>query len=364
MTNACESSFSSFHRFPKGRYGIRNKAECGVEDRLVFPAQSSVLDEEALLERVVPLYVLPPIAACRFLTRGDSDVHRLDAEDGRRFYLKAYRPPHSTARAEAEAQLAADLAANGFAAVPPVPRADGQYATAVNANEGVRPVLLWTEAPPSLPAMTPDLATDIGRTIAHLHRTCDSLPRRYDLPNDHSGDDLGMLMSYALPFMNERDGALALAAMEWVGTHSSDLPTGQPVFGICHGDLASSNIRLHPVHGVTLFDFGCSQYTWRGFDFMRFAPGASATPESEARWEGFRQGYAAVAALPQGLDETLPILQLMGTLRFLGRGAATCPLRMGLVSPEEWVPRILAELRKQVQVIPELRGHLAARSLL
>jgi Ser/Thr protein kinase RdoA (MazF antagonist) len=361
--NNQEGTLSPSHRFPKGRYGIRTKADFGVEDRLTFPAQSSVMDEEALLERVIPLYVLPPISSCWFLTRGDADVYRMEAVDGRRFFLKVYRPPRTVVRAEAEGQLAADLVGHGFPAVPPVQKSDGRYATAIDASEGVRPVLLWSEAPPPLPEMTPVLAEALGRTVAQLHKLADSLPGRYALPADITSD-VPEVLSYALALMNERDGEMAVAATEWVCSCSMLRAIEALECGICHGDLATSNIRLHPVRGVTLFDFGDCQYVWRGCDFMRFVPRGSRTQESEALWQAFRRGYCTIRELPRGLDEMLPVFRLKHHLRSIGYAAASCSLRLGWEAPEGWLSGDVQALRNLARAIPGLSDRLAARDLL
>ena len=63
-------------RDARKRYGLRPAAEGPAGDRTGFPAQSSVLDEWALLDRVLGAYAIPPASTCRFLTRGDGDVYR------------------------------------------------------------------------------------------------------------------------------------------------------------------------------------------------------------------------------------------------------------------------------------------------
>ena len=358
-----ESNFYSFRQRPKGRYGIRNMDECGTGDRLAFPAQSSVLDEDTLRESVISLYDLPEIVSCRFMTRGDSDVYLIAASDDRRFYLKVYRPPHPLAVAEAEGQLTADLGARGFPVASPVRRRDGQYATAVDASEGTRPILLWTEAPGSRPGSEPASAEAIGRTIGQLHEVCDTLEGRYGL-QANKAETVAELLPYALVFMDGRDADLAVAAAQWGRERMSAWPKEAPGFGICHGDLASVNIRSHPERGITLFDFGACGYTWRVCDFLRFHPGGNGPAERQTRWDAFRNGYSAVRALPEKMGEMLPIFRLMSHLGSMGRGSATCSLRMGTESPEGFLPGEIQSLREKVQGIPELRDHLGARALL
>jgi Ser/Thr protein kinase RdoA (MazF antagonist) len=297
------------------------------------------------------------------MTRGDSDVYLLAAVDDRRFYLKVYRPPHPLAVAEAEGQLTSDLVAKGFPAVAPVCRSDGKYATAVDASEGIRPILIWTEAPLSRPEKNAAAAEAIGRTVGHLHNVTDTLVRRYDLPADTT-DSVAELLPYAFEFMDDRDANLAVAAAEWGRKRIAVWSRESPEYGICHADLASVNIRSHPVHGITLFDFGTAAYTWRICDFLRFHPGDNCSTEGQARWDAFRSGYSGVRALPDKMDDLLPIFRLMRHLRSMGRSAGSCRLRMGTESPERFLPRDIQSLREHVQGIPELRDHLRAHGLL
>jgi len=362
MAHDNQPNIRSFQQHPARRYGIREIAEWGVADRLAFPAQSSVLDERALRDRVLCLYDVPPIVSCRFLARGDSDVYAVVAADDRHFFLKAYRPPHSLAAAEGEGRLTADLCAHSFPAAAPVLRHDGRYATAVDATEGARPALLWTEALGARPGSGPRAAEAIGRTIGHLHNVCDTLAEKYELPVDKV-EAVSELLPYALEFMDRPDADLAVAAAEWGRKRMSAWSREAPGFGICHGDLASVNIRLHPERGITLFDFGRCGYSWRVCDFHQFHPGPNRSAERQARWDAFRSGYSAVRALPTRMGEMLPIFRLMSHLRSMGRCAGACPLRMGTESPEQWLPGDIQWLREQVQGIPELREHLRAQAL-
>ena len=119
------------------RYGLAESNRGNFEDRVSFPSQSSVLDEEALFHRVVPQYNLPTPTDCRFFERGDSDVYQIRTV-GPTFYLKIYRPPHPTVRAEAEGRLVTKLLRHGASVVPAVPRRDGAFATELAASEGPR----------------------------------------------------------------------------------------------------------------------------------------------------------------------------------------------------------------------------------
>src|SRR6266487_3963517 len=109
------------------RFGIPDVTPQTAADRAAFPAQSSVLDEQALLHRVLPLYDLPTAArSCRFFTRADSDIYRIETDDGVA-YLKIRRPPIDKARCEAEAQLLYALGAQNIPVVRAIRLKRGGY---------------------------------------------------------------------------------------------------------------------------------------------------------------------------------------------------------------------------------------------
>ncbi len=115
------------------RFGVADLTRVTCGDRTCFPAQSSVLDEQAISLRILPEYELPKPIGCRFLTRGDSDIYQVETEAGL-YYLKIRRPPISRERCDAEARLIVDLAAADVPVVRPVALKRGGYATEVIAR--------------------------------------------------------------------------------------------------------------------------------------------------------------------------------------------------------------------------------------
>jgi len=100
----------------------------------VYPVQSSVLDERALLEDVIKNFEIPKPKSCRFLTRGAADIYRIRSVTAN-YYLKVYRPPQTIDQCEAEALFVSALAASSIPVVKPVPRGTSRYAIQVCAPE-------------------------------------------------------------------------------------------------------------------------------------------------------------------------------------------------------------------------------------
>ncbi|HUW83599.1 MAG TPA: phosphotransferase [Phycisphaerae bacterium] len=314
------------------RYGLITSRCKAVADRIAFPAQSSVLDEAALFLRVVKAYDLDRPSDCRFLSRGDSDVYRVCAS-GKRYYLKVYRPPHGLPRAEAEARFVRDLHAAGAPVVPPVPRRDGRYACEAVAAEGRRPILLFEEAP--VAAFSAANVADccaLGRAVATLHDTADSLDQKYDLPVFDGVWVLNRMFPYARSYLSPRDYAYTRQLLERVTGLLHGLPTSLPHFGVCHRDLALSNIRQTEDGRITFFDFGDASYTWRAYELAALRerlPGDGAPCSASGRRDALLEGYSAIRAVPAGIPECIPALVLLGRLLWFCAAMAKCPLRMG-----------------------------------
>jgi len=295
-----------------------------------FPSQSSVLDESALQDRVVGEYPIRSVRSCHFLSRGDADIYRVISA-GANYYLKVYRPPKKRTHVESEAVFVARLAEAGLPVVRAVRRRDGAFASLALASEGLRPILMFEEAPPPLPR---ELSTKrmeaLGRTIARVHGLADSDPTPYDLPSF----DLKTVETERVPhirrFATEEDRIFMETVVEWIRPQLSEIQRASPEWGICHSDLVLSNVR-DGEGGVYLFDFGSIARTYREFELgvVFWSLGHRYLNQREELWGALLNGYEAVRSLPSGLAARLPMLLSLRELAFLGGNAATLPLRLG-----------------------------------
>lgn len=340
------------------RYGLDCSGDDPYSDRTGFPAQSSVLDEEAFLPRVVKEYRIPRASTCRFFSRGDSDIYCVRA-GGKRFYLKVYRPPIARAQVEAEARFVTGLSSCGVAVVLAVKRRDGDYASEVMATEGPRPMLLFEEAPPR-PFLLLEVANAhaLGVAIGQLHDAADSLGMGYDLRTVNCNWALNYMLPFAEAHMPPEDYAYLEDLGARIRPRLEELPTEPPDFGLCHSDLVLCNIRQSHDGGVTFFDFGSAAFSWRANE-LGLVQQVLHHPESRGRheemWDAFAGGYADVRALPAGVDELLPVLMLLRRIMGLSGALASCPLRMGTANfSEDFVNGGLAGIRELASGITDL----------
>lgn len=318
------------------RYGLGEPAADQDGRASGFPAQSSVLDEIMLGRLVASQYQFPQPISCRFYVRGDSDVYRVTTVEAR-YYLKVHRPPHTLELAEAEAQYTIDLAQAGVNVVKPLRRTDGGFATVVEALEGVRPVLLFEEAPAGVIDAGCGLAgQELGAAVARLHAATDSLNadyqfRRFDIDSVVNGT-----LPYAEQYLSADDFQFLLKAAQRVKQKLNKESREQPDFGLCHADPVMSNLRYGADTGVTFFDFAGAAYTWRLLDIAVASRNMARKLEldSEDTLREVKAGYASVRALPRDFDRLLPAVLVLQWLSWIGGNAATLPLRLGVESME------------------------------
>jgi Ser/Thr protein kinase RdoA (MazF antagonist) len=334
------------------RYGLAESNSGHFSNRTAFPAQSSVLDEEALFHRVVMEYDIPTPKDCIFFSRGDSDIYRVHTA-GPTFYLKVYRPPYSAAKAEAEARLLADLAVHGVGLVAAVRRRDGLFTSEVKASEGPRPSLLFEEAPPGgLAPLDEDTCKKLGTAVAQLHEVGDSLSCDYQTAFARGEHD--ELMPYARRLACDDDYTELQRIREQLGKRLSELSLAEDEedIGLCHCDLVLSNIRRAGDGTIVFFDFANARYTLRSNELagVRKTLRRHATGEELDRfWNAFQCGYRQVRRLPNRSDcrEQLPILELLGITGWICGVMATCPLRMGTETfNREWVRKELSNVKE------------------
>jgi len=332
------------------RFGLDSANSGNHDDRECFPAQSSVLDEVALLERIAVEYDIPVPRACVFFARGDSDVYKVHT-DGPTYYMKIYRPPHPLAWAESEARLVVDLAADGVPVSRAVRRRDGGFATEITASEGRRPLVVFEEAPDGrLDSGEEGLFRRFGRAVGDLHDTMDRLSGSYDLQVLDWDWPARVLLPSGRRLIGEDDYEFLIGLCERMRSFFERFARELPDFGLCHCDLVPVNVRCADGGALWFFDFGNAAFTWRARELavIQATLPCERTPESRAKaWEAFLDGYGQVRALPLGTEKHLPAFALLQRVTWIARAMACCPLRMGTENfHPDWVRTLMPGVRE------------------
>lgn len=260
---------------------------------------------------------------CEFWNRGMSDTYRVE-QKGRIAYLKIYRHGWRTrAEIQGEVDLLRFLRQRGISVSNPIRSSAGTFIEKIDAPEGHRYAVLFSEAKGTEPAINLENIRGYGRLVATIHQATDSCPRSIRRPQLGFDHLVREPLERIQPYLAHRPRDLAYLtriSKDLAGAISSLLPTTAPEFGICHGDVTFGNLRRDGRGQFTLFDFDCSGYGWRsydaaislwshGFEFSR-----SAKASRMSKWDAFMDGYHTVRRLSsaefQAVKMFVPLRQI------------------------------------------------------
>lgn len=217
-------------------------------------------------------YDLPAPPKCRLASLSLNDVYSVGAGKLRAF-LRIYRHGWRTSEeVDSELTLVLDLATNGVAVLVPMPFRDGDYVELLNATEGPRFAVLWTEAPgEDVSDITSEQVCCYGRLAASIHSAADRSTDSYlrgPLDAAHLIEEPLAAIRAAMPGSNdlaelERIAGRAHERLDSLARDGSD-------YGLCHGDLHPDNVRFTSDGVPAVFDIDCCGYGWRGFDLAVF----------------------------------------------------------------------------------------------
>ena len=190
----------------------------------------------------------------------------------------------------------------------PMPMDDGEYLTVVDAPEGVRYVVLFTEAAGKLPEFTYDECRQYGELVASLHACMDKQPedkRRFHLDFRHLVDEPLIHIAPFLAHRPEEFERLQQTCEHLKSELDGLLQQSTPQYGCCHGDHHGDNVHLDDTGRMTVFDFDCYGYGWRAYDIAVFlwqlsgSTGIKGSSKGEGpmRWRAFIEGYSKIRSL-------------------------------------------------------------------
>ncbi len=276
-----------------------------------FPTSYSVLNDDALGRWISTAYDLSATPTCRLISLSLNDVYQVVAGH-QRSYLRIYRHGWRTQEEiDAELALTRDLAAAGICVSVPIPGRNGNDVAQLEAAEGSRFVVLWTEAPgDDVRDITSHHARRYGQLAARVHLAANNRETCYQRGSLDSAHLIAEPMAAIGAALSSSD---ELAELESIAEHVRGrldaLPREQHDYGLCHGDLHPGNVRFDADGTPTLFDFDCCGYGSRGYDLSVFLWNiyGEGRPRRwrESRWRAFLRGYAEVRPVPASLDDHL-----------------------------------------------------------
>jgi Ser/Thr protein kinase RdoA (MazF antagonist) len=290
-----------------------------------FPAQSSILSSEALVDWLGAKYRLRQPFTCVFHHKGVNDTYKI-ATSISSFYLRIYVHGWRTkAEVEAEVSLLRTLAKHDLPICRPVKCHDGSYVQQLAAPEGMRHAVLFTGAG-GRQSVNPTRRQcfTFGALAARVHQCADrhdTVYKRFHIDAGHLIDEplnsLGQLLDHRrkdFDFLQRIGEAAKIEAMK--------LPRTTPEYGVCHGDLHAMNVFFKDSDKPTLFDFDCFGYGWRAYDvsiflWSRYWAGRDAA-KRKLCWNAFLRGYQSERRLSRKELQAIPIFGVMRQIWLMG----------------------------------------------
>lgn len=279
--------------------------------------------DQAVVSRLITLRWGWKPARCELWNRGVSDTYSVEHK-GRRAYLKVYRRDwRSRAEIQGEIDLVRYLRRMKIRVADPIPNCTGEFMDHLEAPDGRRYAVLFSEAKGAMPAFNGENSRKYGLLAAAIHDVTDARYLRFRRPHLGIGslarepiDRLRLSLSprsQELTYLKGVTGDLAQAV-------AALLPASLPEYGVCHGDLTFGNVRRDHRGRLTLFDFDYAVYGWRacdvavflltrGFSFSR-----RANTDRMKQWNAFMEGYHTVRRLS---DNELEAVNLFVPLRLI-----------------------------------------------
>ncbi|MBM3504301.1 MAG: hypothetical protein FJX65_10545 [Alphaproteobacteria bacterium] len=291
-----------------------------------LPIVHSILDANALGERIARQYPLKAPVHCELLTRGMNDVYLVRDGNGTEYACRVWRAGFRTEDDVAyETEFVNFLDARGFAVPAAVPAGDGRLYAPVRGPEGQRYFALFRWAPGKSYGDKPDVAgaRELGRWFGRFHRAVkDFRPRR-----QRHVDLAGGLRRIAAPLQKMTahrpgDPAFYALACEALARALEKVDEASAPTGATHGDFHLYNAFRRDDGSFIVLDFdNCgvdrfaqelNSFIWAN-DYVGVDRGIS---------EAFLAGYESERPMGAREKALMPLFYAAKELRFLGGFAA------------------------------------------
>ena len=228
-----------------------------------FKVSYSVADCEELKSKLIKRYPLPEPVTCRLFRCGVSDIYLVIANQVL-YYLRIMKTGvYNLTDYEEEANIMLELNANGVNTAIPAQCIDGKYLWSINAPEGIRYAILFTEAKNNPSGNNIKINFNLGQAVAKIHAIADEKNFKVSrVPIDFT-QLIQKPLDLIKPYLNPDKYKFICDALENLRKFIEEkLTTEKPYYGFCHGDIQLGNVFFEG-EIPKFFDFDCMGYGWR-----------------------------------------------------------------------------------------------------
>lgn len=282
-----------------------------------------------------------------------NDVYRVETGD-RRLVLKVYGAGwRRDTEIRYEIDLLRHLAAQNIAVASPIPGSDGDALHHINLAGATRQAVLFAYADGEKPSppFTTEMYRRQGMATAALHRAADT----FTSAHHRSPLDLACLIDRPLQLITSldiddvaRDTLAAIGA--FLRERITELAHRGLDWGACHGDLTFDNVHITASGETVWYDFDSGGPGWRAIDLQGWA---LASPERQADWRAFLDGYRSVRPLGDHDIATAPYMWLARVFWGIGVDLERRVLGEGEERMRAWLTARCAALTEAIRTIEQ-----------
>ena len=313
----------------------------------------SQLSSHSVAQIASTQYDLSKTLNCKFYVLGLHDNYLIEAEDIK-YILRIYRNDwRSEQEVQFELELLDFLGAKGAPVSAPVPTKTGDLGFSIDSPEGKRIAVLFQYADGHAPGseITIEQCTLLGTVVANVHKITDA----FETNLSRQALDIPYLLDDSIIAIQAFIDAEARSYINTLQTKLKDatpsIPQKTGLYGICIGDINSTNFHINEKKDITLFDFDQCGYGYRSFDIGKFLSTIHSKNAKHEFSNAFIEGYRQVRQLTDDELLSIPYYELIAVIWVMAIHAYNAD-RIGHKYLEKpfWEQRIakLKELDKQL----------------
>ena len=276
----------------------------------------SQLSADAVVELLMLHYELLQPIHCQFYVSGLHDNYLIE-NGGGRFIFRIYRNSWRTQEAiDFELELLAFLDDRTSRVASPRRSKTGELKILIDCAEGQRAGALFSYAEGLAPgnAITEEESLLLGQTVAAVHEISQS----FTTPHSRPALDLPYLLDASIvaiePFLEPEERNYLQSLRAKLHRVLPELPKEAGVFGICLGDVNSSNFHINSDKHITLIDFDQCGYGYRAFEIAKFISSLQSFESKGRLAKAFIDGYQQVRRLQPEEIQAIPCFELVAII--------------------------------------------------
>jgi Ser/Thr protein kinase RdoA (MazF antagonist) len=284
-----------------------------------FPTARSLFSVEVLGKLLETEYGLSHVR-CQLIKAMICDTYRVTTMSAS-YILRIYRYNWRTiAQINSKMDFIDYLASKGMSVAEAVIRKNGDRLLPLNAIEGKRYAVLFTYVEGNILGDDIQTANRYGCAIAQVHFFGDTFSTELARPDidshlllDQPLEALDIVLAHRLG-----DIRYLHRISDMLKARLAPLSMKKPEYGLCHGDVDSSNALVSADGQITLLDFDFCGSGWRAFDIGCYFADKQFGNESQDLSQAFLAGYQEIRSLEEAEMMTIALFQAARTVWSLG----------------------------------------------